>query len=238
MDIYGRVVGFESPDDFYFTKQSFTATAGQTVFSVTRGTGYIVGQCLVFKNGLLLETSEYTDATSTVTLSVGATLGDIVSIVSVKSHGSGGYYASFTRNTATLTSASSYTASGFTLKSGYELLFLNGTVVNEQDYDISGQTITNFPDLVTGTLTIIQWTANNLGLPNGNPVNAIAYTQIGVVNYSFSYDPSAFDLYENGVMLLQGTDYTTGTGIYTLSTSPTTVNNILVQQTFTSAGAV
>ena len=100
IDIYGRVVGFQSPDDFYFTKQSFTATSSQTVFSVTRASGYISGQCFVLQNGCLLDTSEYTDtggATGTVTLSVGATTGDIVTIVSFKSSNSAtGVYASFT----------------------------------------------------------------------------------------------------------------------------------------------
>ena len=242
VDIYGRVVGFEVPDNFYFTKQSFTATSGQTVFSVTRAAGYISGQCLVFQNGLLLDTSEYSDtggSTGTVTLSVGATVGDIISIVSFKStNASTGVYASFTRNAANLTSASQYTASGFTLVSGYELLFLNGTVVNEQDYNIVDQTITDFPNVTTGKLTIIQWSANNLSVPNGYPVNIIANTVIGQSTYAFQYDINAFNLYNNGVLVLQNTDYSTATNTYTLTVSPTTILNILLQQTFSRTGAV
>lgn len=242
IDIYGRVVGFETPDNFYFTKQSFTATSGQTVFSVTRASGYISGQCFVLQNGCLLDTSEYTDtggSTGTVTLSVGATTGDIITIVSFKSSNStSGVYASFTRNTATLTDANEYTASGFTLTSGFELLFLNGTVVNEQDYNISDQTITDFPNVTSGKLTVIQWSPNNLTVPNGNPVNIIANTAIGQTTYSFNYDVNAFNLYNNGLMLLQGTDYTTATGTYTLSNTPTTITNLLLQQTFARTGAV
>ena len=242
IDIYGRVVGFESPDDFYFTKQSFTATSGQTAFSVTRASGYISGQCFVLQNGCLLDTSEYTDtagATGTVTLSVGATTGDIVTIVSFKSSNSAtGVYASFTRNTATLTSANEYTASGFTLASGFELLFLNGTVVNEQDYNIVDQTITDFPNITSGKLTVIQWSPNNLTVPNGNPVNIIANTGIGQTTYPFNYDVNAFNLFNNGLMFLQGTDYTTASGTYTLSNTPTTITNLLLQQTFARTGAV
>ena len=160
-----------------YTNQTFTATSGQTVFTVTRASGYIVGQCLVFQNGLLLDASEYTDASGSVTLGTGATLNDIVTIISFKSvNSTSGVYASLSRNTATLTAATTYTASGFTLNSGFELLFLNGTVVNEQDYDIIGQDITNFPAPATGKLTIIQWTPNNLSTPNGNPVNLVTYT--------------------------------------------------------------
>lgn len=242
VDIYGRVVGFEVPDNFYFTKQSFTATSGQTVFSVTRAAGYISGQCLVLQNGLLLDTSEYTDtggSTGTVTLSVGATLNDVITIISFKSSNtSTGVYASFTRNTANLTNANEYTASGFTLQSGYELLFLNGTVVNEQDYNIVGQVITDFPNITTGKLTIIQWSPNNLSVPNGDPINVITNTIIGQSLYSFSYNVNAFNLYNNGVLLLQGTDYTTATNTYTLTNSPTTVLNLLLQQSFSRTGAV
>ena len=242
IDIYGRVVGFEEPDAFYYTEEVFTATAGQTVFNVTRSSGYISGQCLVLENGLLLNTSEYTDtggSTGTVTFATGRTAGDIITIISVKSvNSSTGVYASFTRNSATLTNASSYTASGFTLNSGYELLFLNGTVVNDQDYDIVGQDITNFPSVASGDLQIIQWTANNLGTPNGTPVNIVTNTVVGQTIYPFSYTASSFNLYENGVLLKQGTDYTTGTGTYTLAVSPDTIQNILVQQTFARTGAV
>jgi hypothetical protein len=95
IDVYGRVVGFTTPDNFYSTISNFTATSGQTVFSVTRASTYISGQCLVFLNGCLLSTTEYTDtsgSTGTVTLSVGATLNDIVSIISMRAISSGVYY--------------------------------------------------------------------------------------------------------------------------------------------------
>jgi hypothetical protein len=95
VDIYGRVVGFTTPDNFYMTIDYFDATASQTVFSVTRAATYISGQCLVFINGLLLSDTEYTDtggATGTVTLSTGATLNDVVSIISMRAISSGNYY--------------------------------------------------------------------------------------------------------------------------------------------------
>ena len=94
-DIYGRVVGLTTPDNYYSTTDNFTATSGQTVFSVTRASSYISGQCLVFLNGLLLSNTEYTDtggSTGTVTLLTGATLGDIVSIISMRAISSGVYY--------------------------------------------------------------------------------------------------------------------------------------------------
>ena len=95
VDIYGRVVGFTTPDDFFMTIDYFDATASQTVFSVTRDATYIQGQCLVFINGLLLSDTEYTDtggATGTVTLSTGATLNDVVTIYSMRAISSGAFY--------------------------------------------------------------------------------------------------------------------------------------------------
>ena len=95
VDVYGRVVGFTTPDNFYMTIAYFTATSGQTVFSVTRASTYISGQCLVFLNGCLLSSTEYTDtggATGTVTLTTGATLNDIVTIYSFRAISSGDFY--------------------------------------------------------------------------------------------------------------------------------------------------
>jgi len=242
IDIYGRVVGFQTPDDFYYTEQQFTATSGQTVFTVTRSSGYISGQCLVFQNGCLLNPSEYTDtggSTGTVTLATGATLGDKITIVSMKSvNSTTGVYASFTRNSASLSNQGSYTASGFTITDGYELLFLNGTVVNAQDYNLSDQTIT-FVGNTSGDLEVIQWSPNNLGVANGTPVNVDAFTVIGQSNYSFSYNINAFNLYNNGILQFNGTDFTATSGsLYTLTTTPTVNTNILVQQTFARTGAV
>jgi hypothetical protein len=240
IDVYGRVVGFETPDDFAYSEQYFTATSGQTVFSVTRGAGYISGQCWVFQNGVKLLPSEYTDtggSTGTVTLNVGATTGDMIQIASFKStNATPGVYASLTSYTATLSSQGSYTASGY-LVDGLELLFLNGTIVNAQDYTISGQTIT-FVDVTSGTLEILIWATNNLGVANGTPVNIDAFTVVGQTIYPFSYNSLAFNLYSNGVSFKEAVDFTTATGTYTLTTTPTTNTIIMTQQTFARTGAV
>ena len=238
IDIYGRVVGFAAPDSFYYTMTAFNASSGQTVFSVTRGSEYVTGNCWVMRNGLLLDTSNYTDGASSVTLATGVVAGDIVTIISFASvNSSSATYNSFIRNTVSLLNQSSYTASGFTLNSGNELLFLNGTVINAQDYNISGQTIT-FVNSVSGDLQVIQWTNNNLGVPNGTPVNVDAYTITGQSIYSFTFDPNAFNLWDNGVLLLETVDYSVSTGTYTLAQTPITNTNILVQQTFSRTGAV
>ena len=238
IDIFGRVVGFTTPDSFYYSMTAYTASSGQTVFSVTRGSEYVVGNCWVFQNGLILNPSIYTDSSGSITLATGATANDIITIISFASvNSSTGTYNSFSVNVATLSNQSNYTASGFTLVDGNELLFLNGTVVNAQDYNVSGQVI-SFIGNATGELLIYQWTNNNLGVPNGTPVNTDVYTIVGQSLYSFSYDPNAFNLWNNGALLLETSDYSVATGTYTLAQTPTSNLNILVQQTFTRTGAV
>ena len=244
IDIYGRVVGFAAPDSFYMTIDSFTATSGQTVFTpTTRATGsagYITGQDLVFRNGVLYNpTLDYTENATTITLNTGAATGDIVTIISFRSvnTSTGTSYASFSRNIIDVTNSSSITP-GFTLTSGYELLFVNGSVLSEQDYDIVSGNITNFPNPITGKMTVIQWSPNNLGVPNGTPVNVSINTVAGQATYTFSFTTGALNIFMNGLLLLLGTDYTTtGSSSYTLTTTPTTTLTNIVSQTFARAGA-
>jgi hypothetical protein len=108
IDIYGRVIGFTSPDAFYYTETVFTATAAQTTFSVT----HIVGDILVFKNGLLLDLTEYSETSTTVVLATACTAGEIVVVINARAVSTSVYYepnnitiASSTTNTVTYSNA-------------------------------------------------------------------------------------------------------------------------------------
>lgn len=318
IDIYGRVVGVVPPDTFYYTSNKFIATAGQTIFTPTaRQVGYITGQDWVFRNGVLLDTTEYTESSLTVTMNTACVVGDQVAILSFRSvnasaiyyepmgmnyfSGSGtttctyinqtyqtisvgdkltfsnsgvptqytvssinyttkqivfsgiflasasaaiyrarvanAVYPSFSRWTTTLSAASSYTPTTFQLYSGAETLFLNGDIVNDQDYDLFSNQINNFPSVATGNLTIFQFALNNLGVPNGSPTLVSTNTTIGQASYTYSYDPAAFELYNNGMLQVAGSDYTTASGLFTLSVTPTSVLNILSAETFNRTGA-
>ena len=86
IDAYGRVTsvsattitgGSAGIGATTYNRQSNTATAGQTVFTVTGG--YTVGYLQVYLNGVLLNSGDYTASNGTsFTLGVGATLNDIV----------------------------------------------------------------------------------------------------------------------------------------------------------------
>jgi hypothetical protein len=109
--------------------------------------------------------------------------------------------------------------------------------MSDTDYDIVAGNITNFPSPITGKMTVIQWSPNNLGVPNGTPVNISINTVVGQTTYTFSYTTGALNLFMNGLLLLLGTDYTTASGSYTLTNTPTTTLNEILQQSFARAGA-
>jgi hypothetical protein len=317
IDIYGRVVGIIPPDGFYYTSEDFSATAGQTVFTPTaRQAGYITGQDLVYRNGILLDTTEYTETSTTVTMNTACVVGEYIAIVSFRSvsvqatyenlgllysSGTGtttltytnlphqlinagdiltfantgsptqytvssinyttkqivftaaftatagnsiyryraasSTYPSFSRFTTTLTAASSFTPTTYQLISGSELLFMNGTIVNDQDYDLVGNTINNFPSTATGNFTIIQFAPNNQGVPNGLPTAVSTFTVTSQAVYSYSYDPLYFELSGNGCYYDHAVDYLTATGSYTLVPTPTNNTTVLVQQSYNGTGA-
>lgn len=318
IDIYGRVVGLVSPDEFNYTSQEFTATAGQTVFTpATRGAGYITGQDWVFRNGLLLDpTSDYTETSTDVTMNTACVVGEQVTIISFRpmnmsiyyedlgilySSGSGtstvtysnltrqlinvgdqlafantgaptlytvssvnyatsqitftgsftatsgdiiyryraagASYPAWSRFGATLSAASTYTPTEWNFVSGAEVMFLNGVIINDQDYDLVANTINNFPSTMTGNLQVFQFAPSNLGTPAGLNALSTINTAIGVSSYNYSYDANAFELYNNGCLMVAGTDYTTASGSYTLAVTPTSNINVLNQQTFDRTGA-
>lgn len=318
VDIYGRVVGFATPDNFYMTIDNFVATSGQTVFSVTRNANYIVGQCLVFQNGLLLDSADYTDASGSVTLTTGATLNDNITIISMRAISSGVFYDNthlnvlsvagavvtwnganmpyqlinagdimtfantgsptqytvssvnyatqqitftttvtsvltgatiyryrasgssyqvFSRYETTLTNQSSYEPTDWDFQSGYELPFMNGAILADQDYDIVGNEINHFPNIASGKLTIIQFSGNNLTTPTGTPVNVVTYSVANQTGYAFVYTTGALSVYANGTRLIDSVDYTSATNSYTLTTAYTDSTTILQQQSFARAGS-
>jgi len=149
----------------------------------------------------------------------------------------GSTYRTFSRWDVSLSSAATYSPTDFQIVSGAEIFFLNGTIVNDQDYDLASNVVNNFPSTATGNLTIIQLAHNNFGVPSGSPSLISTYTVNGQATYTFSYDPDAFELYLNGCIGVSGTDYTTATGTYTLSPTPNNNITVLSQQTFARTGA-
>ena len=108
IDVYGRVVGFLEEDQFFYTETIYTTTAGQTSFSNTHTVGWI----LVFRNGLLCDTTEYTETSTTVVMSNACAAGETIIIIYMRGVSTSASYvdtnmaiASSTTNTITYSSA-------------------------------------------------------------------------------------------------------------------------------------
>jgi len=321
IDNFGRITGITTPDDFYMTIDEFTATSGQTVFTpTTRATGasgYITGQDLIYLNGILLDTSEYTENATTFTLNTGANVNDVLICISFRAVSSNNFYENlyitvdnvassvvtwnailmpydtisagdiitfsntgsptqytvssvnystreitftgavtasvgnimyryrasgdsyrvFSRFTSDLVSASNYTPTLWSIANGFENFYLNGSAFNDQDYDITGNTIINLPATMTGKLTNIQFASNNLGSMAGNAINIVTYTVNGQSVYPLTFILGALNLYANGSLLVYNTDYTASAGAYTFAITPNNNHTLLLQQSFASEGA-
>lgn len=314
IDVFGRVVGFTEEDDFFFTETNFTATAGQTTFSVT----HIVGQALVFKNGVLLNNSNYTETSTTIVLYIGASVGEIITVLNMRAVSKLDYYeplgltiASSTSNTITynllpyqlinvgdelsfsdtgtvttftvsivdyltksitfsdtlsgataglpiyrfraegtnyppfsrwavnFSATTSYTPVNFLINSGFEQIYVNGSQFNEIDYNLADNVLDGFPSSVTGTVDIIQFSSNNLGVPCSNITNTVAYSVSGVTTYIFASNPLAMGVYANGALLIKGVgfDYTASNVNYILNTPFSNSFTLLNQQTFARIGS-
>lgn len=314
IDIYGRVVGFTSPDAFYYTETVFTATAGQTTFSVT----HIVGDILVFCDGILMDLTEYSETSTTIVLTQAATLNEVFIVLQMRAvstqdsyenlnisiassttnsitysqlpyqtivagdllcfantgtpatftvqsintttkvitftttisgattslpvfrfRAAGSTYRPWSRNTVTLTGVSTYTPTNWAVNNGFESPYCNGVAFNDIDYDITAGAFTGFPATVTGNFTVIQYSANNLGVPACNIINTITYSVAGALAYTYSSNPLSMEIYANGVLLAKGSgyDYTATATNWLLSTAFPDSSTLLVQQTFARDGA-
>ena len=116
-----------------YTRTSFTATAGQTSFTVSYSVNYVE----VFLNGILLNSADYTASTgSTIVLASAAASGDIVEVIAynIGTFTSGGY----TRTTYTGTAGQTSFTAAYT--PGYVQVYLNGVLLDPTDYTATSGT--------------------------------------------------------------------------------------------------
>ena len=147
-------------------------------------------------------------------------------------------YRVFSRYSANFSLTSTYTPTTWAINNGYERFFINGTSINEQDYDVVASAATNFPGQMTGTFTAFNSAQNNLGTSTTGSTIVVTFTVNGQNLYNFAYTPQAFNLFANGIYLIQGSDYTTASGNYTLTQTPANSTTVLQNQTYNRVGAV
>lgn len=314
VDVYGRVVGFLEQDQFFYTETVYLATAAQTTFSNTHTVGWI----LVFRNGILLDTTEYSETATTVVMANACAAGEIIIVFYMRgvstsasyvqtnmtiasstsntitysnapwqvvnvgdkltftdtgtptqytvqsintttkvitftttiagatagnqvfiARAAGSNYKPFSRYTFALTNATTYTPTTWAIQNGAESIYVNGSQINEIDYNITGAAIDGFPAPVTGNMTVILYAPNNLNVPASNIVNVTAYSTAGQTTYPFASNPLSLEIYANGALLAQGAsyDYTASSANYILTTAFDNNSTLLNQQTFARDGA-
>jgi hypothetical protein len=155
-----------------FTRQSFTATSGQTAF--TPSGGYTVGYLQVYVNGVLLNSTDYAAADGTTfTLSTGCTVGDIVesiaySVAAVSNITGGAAGAILYQAAANTTSNTDVGTSGQLLLSAgagkptWSSTITNTTLANftELSYSIGNSGSSQTLSLTNGTVQTTTLTAN------------------------------------------------------------------------------
>lgn len=126
---------------------SFTATSGQTAFTVN----YTVGNILVFHNGVKLHPDDITATNGTsVTLGSGAAAGDLIEVVEY-----GGASANY--STTEFTATSGQTAFSGSYNINKSAVYLNGVLLlPTTDYSISTSTVTLVSGAATGDILQVQ----------------------------------------------------------------------------------
>jgi hypothetical protein len=316
IDIYGRVVGFTEADNFYYTEQVFNASAGQTSFSFTHTVGWI----LVFRNGELLDPSEYSETGTTVVMNTACAAGEKIVIIYMRGNSTSEYYeplniqiassgsntvtysglpwnqviagdvlsfsdtgspslytvasvnqstkvitftgsisgataglsiyrhrsagadyAPFTRYDQDVSSITSFLPTEYEIRNGFEFIFVNGVQISEIDYNVNITTnaLDGFPSSMTGRLTVIQFSPNNLAVPASNIANNPAYSVASQSTYPFNSNPLSMEVYANGCLLTKGSgyDYTASAASWVLTTPFDNNITLLNQQTFARIGA-
>jgi hypothetical protein len=150
----------------------------------------------------------------------------------------GSTYAPFSRYTIDVSSANTVTPSEFTVRNGFEMIYVNGAHLNEIDYDLTGNTVGGFPSSVTGKMTFIMFSENNFGVPASNVVNTVAYSIAGALSYVYPNNPLSIEIYANGALLAQGSsyDYTANPSGFNLTQAFNNNFTLLNQQTFARIG--
>jgi hypothetical protein len=169
-----------------YVRTAFTATQGQTTFSVT----YTVGAIQVYLNGVLLNATDYTASNGTsVVLAEGADAGDILEVLALDVTG---YVvapnAAYVRTSFTATGGQTTFTASYSV--GFVEVYVNGVLLNGADY-----TATNGTSVVLGLAAVA-----------GDIVELIAYNTVNVGTVNLAVNTSTISggtstrlLYDNAL---------------------------------------
>lgn len=202
-DQYGRIITLGFLDQFYAASESFTATSNNQVLSFT----HIVGQAIYFRNGILVDPTEFSETSTTVTIS-GLKAGDVVGAFRFRMLDGSDSSAiiPFVVETYTLTAGQSVIPSA--LENNSELLFANGIFQDDYSYTLlsSGNIQLEYPVAASTKFNIIKFEVRN----GYSPVFSQSITNVdsSMISMSNTLDGRGLISTLNGVNLIENTDYT------------------------------
>lgn len=208
VDEFGRIIQASALDTVLYSTLQTLATAGQTAFTFSNTQ---TNQILVFRNGCFLKPgTDFTRTTTTVTLASACAVNDVIQM----------YYIRLIDATTTLdkvpfvvqnqTLVYGQTLINTTNIDGAEVLFINGAMIVDSDYDYIGhnQGYELFTPSVGGDCNIVVFSFNNASIL----IFSENYTETNYANTNVVF-PTQF--YRNshlmffcGALLKPGTDYT------------------------------
>lgn len=216
-------------------------TSNSITYSSAPWTAITAGELLTFSN--TGTPTQYTVSTVNTTTKVitftttisGATAGNTV----YRYRAAGSTYAPFTRFDQDVAAITTFSPTTYALNNGFEMIYVNGSQINEIDYNLAGNVLDGFPSSVTGKLSIVQFWQNNLAVPASNVANTTAYSTAGQTTYPFASNPLSMELYANGAFLTKGAgyDYTASAANFILTTAYDNNSTLFNQQTFARIGA-
>jgi hypothetical protein len=172
-------------------EQNFTATAGQTTFTITGG--YVVGLVDVFINGARLLPTDYTATNgTTVVLGTGALLNDAVTVLN---------YTSTIAALPTSRDVIDYTATAaqttFTVTGGYTVglldVYVNGSKLTSAEFTATNGTTFVLTDasVVGNQVQAIRYNASVTGISGSGTANYVPkFTASGTIGNSIIYADS------------------------------------------------
>lgn len=208
VDEFGRIVQASALDSVLYSTLQTYATAGQTAFSFSNAQP---DQILVFRNGCFLDPGiDYSRTSTTVTLTNACALNDVIQMYYIRliDATTGLDKVPFVTQTQTLSYGQTDIVT--TNTDGAEVLFINGALIVDSDYDYIGtnQGYELITPSVGGNCNIVVFAFNNANaLIFSENYTQTTYANTNVVFPTQFYRNSHL-MWLNGALLKPGTDYT------------------------------
>jgi hypothetical protein len=208
VDEFGRIIQASALDSVLYSTLQTYATSGQTAFSFSNAQP---DQILVFRNGCFLDPDvDYSRTSTTVTLTNACVLNDVIQMYYIRliDATTSADKVPFVVQTQTLTYGQTQIST--TNTDGSEVIFINGVLLVDSDYDYIGtnQGYELITPSVGGNCNIVVFAFNNANtLIFSENYTQTTYANTNVVFPTQFYRNSHL-MWLNGVLLKPGTNYT------------------------------